>query len=227
MTNSIKRKINIFGKVGKIITLVLIILLWVFEGLLLTGEAILIFVPKDAVTVEMTGNAQINIRTGDLNIDKEQLDEFSKNSKVTINDREYSDIKIETDKEGMTHITTENQSVTYDIFSLMSVIGVLMIKLAAFIVALFFFKALMKSFSTCDTPFCDEIVKKLRNFAFSLIPTIAVSAGMNVLLSSFSNGSIDIGSSEIPAAFFVIIILILSLIFKYGTELQKEHDETV
>ena len=97
--------------------------------------------------------------------------------------------------------------------------------LAAVIVALYFFRALMKQFMVCDTPFSDSVVKKMRAFAIALIPCMvayhAASAAKNYVLGN------DGSPGLILSVVFVLTIFVLTMIFKYGAELQKEHDDTV
>ena len=51
MENPIRKKINIFGKAGKIISMIIIICLLVSEGFMLLGTIVLAALPEDAVSV--------------------------------------------------------------------------------------------------------------------------------------------------------------------------------
>ena len=59
MENKIKRKINTFGRVAKILTMIVIVCLLVAEGFLLAGGVIAAVVPKDSVTVETDSRTEI------------------------------------------------------------------------------------------------------------------------------------------------------------------------
>ena len=63
MEKSIKRKINVFGKVAKIITMIIIVCLLVAEGFMLVGGIIVACVPKDSVTVDGAGRIDVNLNT--------------------------------------------------------------------------------------------------------------------------------------------------------------------
>ena len=97
--------------------------------------------------------------------------------------------------------------------------------LAAVIVALYFFRALMKQFVVCDTPFSDCIVKKMRAFAIALIPCMAVYHAVGAVKNNVLGN--DGSTGLILSVVFVLVIFVLTMIFKYGAELQKEHDDTV
>ena len=87
METSIKRKINIFGKVGKIITTVLIVLLLVAEGFLLTGGVIVALVPKEAVTADVTGTADVRVDANVFGVDaNNQLAVKAGGSKIVLGD---------------------------------------------------------------------------------------------------------------------------------------------
>ena len=74
----------------------------------------------------------------------------------------------------------------------------------------------------------DDIVEKMRKFAIALIPTAIVSAIMSSAVASLTNGLLSVGSSfGMTTVFFIVTVFIFTVIFKYGTELQKENDETV
>lgn len=82
------------------------------------------------------------------------------------------------------------------------------------VIALRFAKALCKSLEKCDSPFQEDVVQKMKNFAISLIPwgVFCVGAG---------------GVSAVGIVFIVIIVCLFSAIFKHGAELQRESDETL
>ena len=217
METSVKRKINIFGKVGKIITTVLIVLLLVAEGALLISGVAIAILPKDTVTVNASGEADVRINANYFGVSGTDI----KLARLSEGDMDI------TTKDGVVEMKLGAKDLHFDLWDALKLIGVGMLKIAAVVVALYFFKALMKQFSVCETPFCDDVIKKMRAFAIALIPTMAVSAMSNglakgLLADAFSFGSVDL----IPVA-FVVVVFVLTMIFKYGAMLQKQYDETV
>ena len=94
---------------------------------------------------------------------------------------------------------------------------------------LFFVGALCKAFRYCESPFEENVIKKMQNLAISLIPWTIISA----IADSFATSLLDAGSFEfgigVDMNVVLVIILIFGLvyIFKYGAVLQRESDETL
>ena len=222
MENSIKRKINIFGKVGKIITTVIIVLLLVAEGAMLAGTIALAIIPHDAVTADVEAKANVKIDADYFNM---KDGEIKIPGKVTVFSTKL-DPRFEV-KNGTAEFNAETGNLHFDLADVIKLLAVGMVKLAAVIVALYFFKALMKAFRCCDSPFDDNVIKKMRAFAIALIPTMVVSSAANGVLGGLFTGKFSFGSVELLPVAFAFIIFVLTAIFRYGAMLQKEHDETV
>lgn len=224
MENKIKRKINTFGKVAKILTMIVIIFLLVAEGFLLVGGIITAVVPKDSVTVDTGSDTRIDVNTDYFGLDGKQLYFKINNTKLYLGNLEKGEFDVKSENGSLTLIGNA-QDKHYNLNTALLWIICKMASLAAIITALYFFRLLMKQFMVCDTPFCDGVVKKMRVFAIALIPCMVVyhtaSAAKNIILGNDSNPSL------ILSAVFVLVIFVLTMIFKYGSELQKEHDDTV
>ena len=138
-------------------------------------------------------------------------------------------VKVKADN-GSLLVNADFSDCHFDLSDIMMIFICAIISVAAVIVALYFFRALMKRFEKCETPFEDEIIKKMRTFAIALIPTLAVSMiAKNMIGNVFSYafiGDTSISIDMLPVA-FVVVVFVLTAIFRYGAQLQKEHDETV
>ena len=225
MENSVKRKINIFGKVGKIITTVIIVLLLIAEGGLLTGGVIVAAVPKDSVTVDARVNADVNVNTGIFGFDGGDVYVKAGDMKIIVGNFSTDQVEIK-GGDGAVTVSTDVNDLHFDLNSALLLIVCGFLSVAAIVVALFFFKALMREFSACDSPFSDGVVQKMKNFAIALIPCVIVAEGMKKAMGGIISNSITM-DFDLVSVGFVIIIFVLTMIFKYGAMLQKEHDETV
>ena len=225
MENSVKRKINIFGKVMKIITTVVIICLLVAEGFMLTGAVIVAVVPKDSVTVDAQVNGNVNINTTYFGYDGEDFSVNIGDDKITVGSIGSGDLQLDS-KNGVMTVNGDFKNIRFDLSDALLLIVCGMVSVAAIVVALYFFKALMKQFMICDSPFCDGVVQKMRNFAIALIPCVIVAEGMKKAAAGIISDSFTFDIDLVSVA-FVFIIFVLTMVFKYGCELQKEHDETV
>ena len=225
MENPIKRKINVFGKVAKIITTIIIVFLLVAEGFMLVGGIVVACVPKDAVTVDAAAQFDAKVDNQFFGIEEGKIDVNLGGGTLRLGDVESDGVKMISEN-GKTGMHGEFNNLHFDLNDALLLILCGMAIVAAIVVALFFFKALMKQFMLCDSPFSDGVVQKMRSFAIALIPCIVVVQGMKSAIGSIFSGSFNFDVDFISVA-FVFIIFVLTMIFKYGAALQKEHDETV
>ena len=225
MENSVKRKINIFGKVAKIITMIVIVFLLVAEGFMLVGGIIVAAVPKDSVTVDAAGKLDANVDTAYFGLDGEQFYVNTGSSRIALGEISTGNLDVKNEN-GKLNVSGDFKNLHFDLNDALLLIVYGMIYVASIVVALFFFRALMKEFMVCDSPFSDGVVRKMRNFAIALIPCVAVVQIMKSAISGVTSQSFSFDIDFISVA-FVLIIFVLTMVFKYGAELQKEHDETV
>lgn len=82
--------------------------------------------------------------------------------------------------------------------------------------------------ATCESPFCAELVKKMKAFGFSLLPVALFATIGETLATAFLSAGRDAGICiqwGILIAFAVTMCLVT--VFQYGVQLQKESDETL
>ncbi len=224
MENKIKRKINTFGKVAKILTMIVIVFLLVVEGFLLVGSIITAVVPKDSVTVDTGSDTRIDVDTNYFGLNGRQFFIKIGNTELYVGHLEKGEFDVKSENGCLTLIGNA-QDKHYDLNTALLWIICEMMSFAAIIIALYFFKSLMKQFMVCDTPFSNGVVKKMRAFAIALIPCMVAYHAAGIAKNNiFGN---DGSLSLILSVVFVLVIFVLTMIFKYGTELQKEHDDTV
>ena len=121
MENKIKRKINTFGRVAKILTMIVIVCLLVAEGFLLAGGVIAAVVPEEKLYINVGGG------------------------KLYIADFDNDGFAIGNEKNGAQR-SVNMQVRQYDMNTALWWIICEAAALAAVIVALYFFRALMKQF---------------------------------------------------------------------------------
>lgn len=228
MNGSIKARINTFGRVGKIISNIIIVFMLVIEGFILLAGIIMLAMPEDTASIDLVGNAEIRVDAGRFGLDDGNFSVKIGDSRIAVASYGDKAAEMKVDEEGIATVNTGDMKLHYTLRDGGIVVLISGVRLACYIVALFFFKGLMKCFMGCDTPFCDEVVNRLRNFAIVLIPTFVVASTAGSLMGRvISKDIFNIGSFNFMSVALVVVIFMLSAIFRYGTELQKEHDETV
>ena len=224
MKNENIKKINILGKVSRIILIIFRICLIIgIVACLITAIAFFTLPKSDVVTANGTVSAQIKI-------DCNQIPSIIFSDDFI--DLDENDIDFDVFGTGIKWLVEKNKvdnNWIYDIegkldidnshFIIMKVIGTMalgaILSIVMLIVVIFGGK-LAKALETCNSPFEENVLKAMKRFAFSFIPIAA--------LEVIWNGK---STSSITTVFIVIVILMLTFIFNYGAQLQQESDETI
>lgn len=230
MKNENIMKINMLGKVSRIILIIMKIALIIGIVGCLFASVVTLALPKDDVfTATGTASAQITVDdSAKFFITSDIINiggiKFSTMNKLQKYEDEWgifgTDVNVKVDE------TESNGKVVYNItadldaqnaksmvftMSLACIAGAVVC--AVILVIVIFAGKLAKALEKCESPFEDNVIKSIRNFAWSLIPLAVVY---------LSEGGINA-----TAIVLIIAVIIFSYIFKYGAELQKESDETV
>lgn len=231
MKNENIRKINTLGKISRILLIIMRVACIIgIVACLVSSVVVPLTLPKDdVITATGTASAQITVDDSIKFFVKSDIVniggiKFSTMNKLQKYEEEWSvlgtDVNVKVDE------TESNGKVVYDITadldakspkSMIMTICLACVAGAVFcaimLIVVIFAGKLAKALETCNSPFEDNIIKSMRNFAFSLIPLAVVY---------LHDGGIDM-----TAVVLIIAVIIFSYIFKYGAELQKESDETL
>lgn len=235
MKQEVVAKINKFGKVGEIIANICrIVVIMGVVVLLVAGIMLLAVMPKNMMNINvktvmgLTFDAAAigeTFATEDVTEMEASLrEEF--NGNVTANGEELviSDVVVNGD---VMEITAETDKV--ELLGKGKVVVFLIMQLlqmAVAIVTITFIIKLCKEFKTCETPFSNDVIKRMKQVGYSLIPWCftypTAEAAANFMVSNNLNLSIDLGM-----IIMVLVVIALTHIFKYGAMLQQESDETL
>ena len=242
-----------FGKVGKIAMTVLLVIAILATIVSLVAAIFVAALPKDALTVRVTNNAEFRINekkfdslwgilvgsfsyAGDSNpedmlnngsgkIIPPENQEFG--TELSFFNQSFSSAKIYSD--GNTKVMeAKSLPAEYRSTDLVSVLIFLTLFVASVAAALFMIRRLFAVLATCESPFCEELVKKMKAFGISLLPVALFATIGETLSTAFLSAGRDTGINiqwGILIAFAVTMCLVT--VFKYGVQLQKESDETL
>lgn len=246
-------KFHKFGKVGKITMTVLTVVAILATVVSLAATIFTATLPKDVMTVHVTGNAEFRINeknfdflwgilengfsySGNTSPEEMLRDDGDKiappenqeiNTELSFFNQSYSSAKIHS--EGSTKVMDATSSpAEYRSTDLVSVLLFLTLSVASVAVAFYMLKRLFAVLAKSETPFCEEIVKKMKIFGFSLLPVAVFSTVGETLSTAFLTAGTDAGINiqwGVLIAFAVTMCLVT--VFKYGVQLQKESDETL
>ena len=232
MKNSNMKAINGIGKACSIISNIAFIVCIVgFVSLIIVEIGILAF-PMDKI--KLSGNADAVVT-----IEAEDMDFGIKTANYHFSENNQNGFRVDVDQEGITisddkidfggiwsldvdEVETSDNGATFKLtgdfgeFNKGAIKRKLSLKmLEAFIsvvataVTLFFARRVFKELSKCETPFTDDIVKKMKVFGWVMI-------GYGVLTS--------LNLTTIVAG---LAVLMLGYVFAHGKDLQQESDETL
>ena len=232
MKNSNLKAINGIGKACSIISNIAFIFCIVgFVSLIIVEIGILAF-PMDKI--KLSGNADAVVT-----VEAEDMDFGIKTANYHFSENNQNGFRVDVDQEGITisddkidfggiwsldvdEVETSDNGATFKLtgdfgeFNKGAIKRKLSLKmLEAFIsvvataVTLFFARRVFKELSKCETPFTDDIVKKMKVFGWVMI-------GYGVLTS--------LNLTTIVAG---LAVLMLGYVFAHGKDLQQESDETL
>lgn len=242
-TPSIKTKVNRIGTVGQIVSIILIILMAVACFGLIVGGIVLAVLPKDAVVVGVKADMDITVGKSLIgrymdDIDDDVLDSI--NGSIRVNGDEYTDFQASKTDSGLV-LSGSTERVTFEVsrFGYAMLAG--LIYCACMLVVFIFLKRLADGFRHCDTPFAEEVTRRMTVFAWVLLGCSVVSSVAEGIVNALMTRGVDfelvLNPAGMDSGFHVsvnfapiliaLIVLFLTMIFRYGAELQKEADETL
>ncbi len=226
------KNINRMGSAGRIISIIAIVLLSIGELAALLGIGALALVPEGLI--KMTGNMemQMDVDTSLVGgIGSGVADQLAGSMSFGAGGLEFGTDVVQNGD--VISYRTNPISTNFDIREFLPVVaaGIGVITMA--LVTCVFILKLCNAFRFCQSPFEENVVKKMRNLAFSLIPWTVVSS-FSSMLSGAAISNLMMGgqtrlhlSVDLGMVLVVAIILMLSFIFRYGSVLQQESDETL
>ncbi len=224
------QKINKIGKVSSVIALIGKILIGIAMVLSMIGAIACLLIPKDLLTVSIEGTAIMEVDVSSLGITLTEED-IAEVKEVMMEDMDEDDEFVYENTEftstGMkfvgdtdvTQISMRDIAVIY-LFALVTLVMTF--------ITLCFISALCKAFRDCQSPFEENVIKKMQNLGYSLIPWAVVSTITNSVTDSLMNNKLSLNFTvDLGVVLIVLVVLVLVYIFKYGAVLQQESDETL
>lgn len=234
-TEAIK-KINKMGEVGSILIVIAKVFCIIGFVACLIGTICLGLLPKDFISFHAMGSGtiEVNMEAIGQSISAEDAElinsgKLLENGKVSIelNSNEYEMSEMYTEGNSI-FLSTSQTLNTISAHNLVYCVAIATISMAMTVVSLFFAGFLCKAFKNCSSPFEENVIKKMQQFAYSLIPWVILTSISNSMINSLVSGKFNVNVSiDLTMLLVVLIILALAYIFKYGAVLQQESDETL
>lgn len=219
------QKINAIGKVSSIVALIAKILVGIGLACTIIGAIICFMIPSSLVDVTTTGTTTVNVDFSSLGISLSEEEMKAAMESVEEDEDTLSETVFE---ENSMKITGELEEYTFDMRDAAWMVVMAAIVLLMTFITLVFTSGLCKAFRDCESPFEENVIKKMQNFAISLIPWSVISMGTESAANSLMNNRASIVFSlNLGVILIILVVFVLVYIFKYGAVLQQESDETL
>ncbi|MGN0424817.1 MAG: hypothetical protein ACI4FY_05800 [Acetatifactor sp.] len=227
-------KINKMGKTGVIILNILkVILILGIVGCVI-GTIVCAALPKDLLTMQFSGDATVTVNmdaveqmTGKTISDAELRKQLTSGN-ITVDGKDYVMNQISLEGRNMVVDTQAEMPRTIQLRNLTLVCISGLVLCVASLVSMIFAGKVCKAFRDCQSPFEENVIKRMQYFAYSLIPTVllesVVAGSIGYFLGNSDGISINLNVSTILV---VLVVFALVYVFKYGALLQQESDETL
>ena len=93
--------------------------------------------------------------------------------------------------------------------------------------ALWLLRKLFKVLEGCESVFCEELVKRMRAFGWSLLPTAVLASAAETVARRFMSAGVTAVYIQWGLLIAFAVTMCLSVVFHYGVQLQRESDETL
>lgn len=227
------QKINKIGKISSIFALIGKIIVGIGLVCTIIGAIICFAIPKDLVEITTAGAMVMDVDFTALGVDmaefqdEEAREEAVAEMKESISDEEFTVIDVSMDETGA-QIAGTMAEYSFTIRDGAWAVVIAAVALAMTFVTLWFVGNLCKAFRDCQSPFEENVIKRMKHLAVALIPWCIISSVSDSTFSSIVSGKPSFSLSvDLGMVLVVLVVLVLVYIFKYGAVLQQESDETL
>ena len=231
MNQSIKKKINNIGEAGNVVSIILIVLQALGTLALIAGLVVFAILPKDALSLGISFDADATIGKSLIGAYMDKIDpDDLKEMNVTISAGETKATEVKTSVEKtedglVAGISTSRINVPSSRLSYAMIAG--LIRCIAALVVLIILNRLSREFKRCDTPFSDGVIRWMTVFAWVLLGASVFSQAASAIASGLMFKSGFHFNLNLTTLFITLLVLFLTMIFRYGAKLQHEADETL
>ncbi len=234
--NAIKR-INKYGKIGKILTRIALVLLAILAiGTLIAGFA-LRSLPDGFIDFKLNNVAEVTIDPTKIEAAPPSEADYNTILEVVNNPSFSSGLNLGAIHFNLDHaeivdgkiIATSNGNLdSVSFVGLSNALFIVVVAIVLTFISLFFGSKICAAFEKCDSPFDENVIKNMKRFAISLIPWALFSSVPENFLNNTLSNSLQLNMGlDLNVIFAVLVILALTVVFKYGAILQQESDETL
>lgn len=229
------QKINQIGKISSVFALIAKIVVGIGLVCTIVGAIICFAIPEKLVEITTAGAMVIDVDFSSLGTEFPELQDEAKREEaiaemkesMVSEDDEFSVVDVTMDETGAQIVGTMAE-YSFSIRDGAWAVLIAALALAMTFVTLWFIGGLCKAFRDCQSPFEENVIKKMRNLAIALIPWCVTTSVSDSIFNSIINGKPSFSLSvDLGMVLVILVVLVIVYIFKYGAVLQQESDETL
>ena len=219
------KKINKIGKISGIFALISKILVGMGLFLLLAGVVVCFAVPESFIKFGLGTEVDITVDMNSVDQKLSDADVEMMKKDMQVNGEAPAEVTVDNN---VIRVSEADENLTLTLRDIAWLLVVVTLGLVMTMITLCFISGLCKAFRDCSTPFEANVIKKMQNFAYSLIPWALVSTVTQSVSNSLVSNKLDLTLSvDLGVIIVVLVVFLLVHIFKYGAVLQQESDETL
>ena len=229
--NTLKR-VHRFGKVGKIVLTVLLVLNILATAAAGLAAAALGGVSRETASVSVTSQATYQGRGRFMQSMWQTLtgswaaEEQQDQAAVTLFGSLYTSAAMRREGEQIV-IETVSAPNTYTCADAARLLVFTALASAASVAALWLLRKLFKVIEGCQSVFCEELVKKMKAFGWSLLPVTVLASAAETVARRFMATGVTGVYIQWGLLIAFAVTMCLTVVFHYGVQLQRESDETL
>lgn len=222
------KKINKMGRFAAIVSQIAKVFVATVFIVFTVATIALFFLPKQSISCSIYTDVAASIdisgfKNGTMEWSKERQqklkDEFS-------NNKEFAKYDIAVNAHGLS-IKGPLDTIGVTLSDIIQLFLWCTLELGMTWISIIFVHRLAKAFENCTSPFEGNVITKMQQLAFSLLPWCLLTQSADRALSHMLWRNTSPIAVNVSPIFMVLIIFMLTYIFKYGAKLQQESDETL
>lgn len=219
-------KINKMGKAGLIVTRIAMVLLAVVFLGVLVGTVMVFSLPEDMVETKVEGTASVRIRFPEGFSAPDNIETVGENIAVKVSGTEFRLTDARTEGQEL-FLSGSGSAVLFRLGAIRSALLSALVYILMTLVLTVFVGRLFQAFYVCATPFSQDVIAKMQQLAYALIPWAVIGMVAEGIMQAATGEGGFTFSVNLGYVAAILILLALVYVFKYGAMLQKESDDTV
>ncbi|MDO4466448.1 MAG: DUF2975 domain-containing protein [Bacillota bacterium] len=226
------KRIRRMGKVGLFFTVIAQIVVTLGMVAMILGAVACAFLPANLISIDLQGETKVVVNVDSVkklskSSDAEDLEKlvekWSKEGKLYVDGKEHVIGEVSKDGKKLNIQTSTKIPSVINMTTLRNILGVTALYFFIIFITLMGLNKLCRAIKNCESPFENEVVKRLRRFSYTLWPWVIANSAMTSIMALLMNDTSSI-SIRINMGMLAVVLATSGIVyvFKYGAYIQQE-----